>query len=133
MGVFQWGFVPFAEKTWGDSLADQLGQYGGHVSAVDFSDKQRELLQVLVLCEGFAMLIFLYFLFFKRNVIHLGIRPTGGDHGKINPYGTASPFFVVFKPLKDQPEDELMATILAQRKKVRAPVALSRRSDSWPS
>lgn len=88
------------------------------VSAValsSYSDERKTLYTTLAVCEGLALLLWTWYLWRKRSVIHLGIRPGGGEHGKINPYGSASPFFIVFKTLKGQKDDDIMATILSQR------------------
>lgn len=88
------------------------------VSAValsSYSHQQQVLWTNLIVCEGLALLLWTWYLWRKRSVIHLGVRPGGGDHGKINPYGSASPFFLIFKTLDGQKDDEIMATILSQR------------------
>jgi hypothetical protein len=107
-GFFQWGFIPFALQNWGSKLGD-------HAAALDYEEQQKSLLITLVVCEGLAVLSWLWYIWRKKAVLHIGIRPGGGDHGQINPFGSSSPFFIVFKPLKEHPEDKVMSEIMRQR------------------
>jgi hypothetical protein len=88
------------------------------VALSSYANQQKVLLTTFTICEGLALLLWTWYLWKKRSVIHLGVSPGGGEHGKINPYGSASPFFIVFKTLQDQEDDEIMAAILAQRDRV---------------
>jgi hypothetical protein len=88
------------------------------VALSSYADQQMTLLTTLAVCEGLALLLWTWYLWKKRSVIHLGVSPGGGEHGKINPYGSASPLFIVFKTLRDQKDDDIMAAILAQRDRV---------------
>lgn len=117
-GVFMcaMGFVVMAV---GPTIAAKLGSYTpAEISAVvlsSYSDQQKTLYTNLAVCESLALLLWTWYLWRKRSVIHLGVSPGGGEHGKINPYGSASPFFVMFSPLQGQKDDEIMAAIIAQR------------------
>lgn len=87
---------------------------GGKVGSLNnYGDQQQVLWTNFAVCEGGALLLWTWYLWRKRSVIHLGVRPTGGEHGKINPYGSASPFFIIFKTLQNQPDDEIMQCVCA--------------------
>ena len=76
----------------GDAL-EELDRTRQRLAATlnSYSDQQVGLWIQLTVCQGLAMLLWIWYLWRKRSVIHLGVRPGGGEHGKINPSAPPPP------------------------------------------